>query len=632
MNINEILKIENLLQAWEKVESKKVTQGLDELSISEFAKNLSANLNDIVFEIKNKIYRPVPVKMVKQNKNIAIASVKDKVIQNAILNVLSKKIKDITIETNYGYISGKSIYQAIDHINHCIDDSGICYFYQCDIQNFFDNIDHSILLDKISNIVDDKHVIWLIQLFVKCDYLYEDKIYTKEKGIILGNPISPVLSNLYLCDTDKKLAAEFPLYVRYSDDILIGSKFMLQEKDIHLVIDELDKIKLNLNKEKSKFVDLKKGFRYLGHDFIRKECSFHKPLSVSILKQHIENDRYEDILKYIWDVTDIPPNYFDELIECIKVIEKRKYIFLLLILIVRNGVPIQQSLQEYIINTLGISNLEKIQQMISNADNLECLISNCIQYFIQLKNYELAEQINTIESLAEDYSYSSELSVQYKQAYIKLFQGRKFWYARGYCDIYGKRYYYKINRDFSEIELKSMLEDRYSIGIYPLNEQNKSKLFVFDIDIDKKLLLEYGEDNEFFKSMLTKARNYAFEIRDSLHKMDVKAYVEFSGYKGYHVWIFFSELIDVLYLRETLLPLVNLVEKPNGVNLEYIPAMDYSEDEVIKLPLSYHEISNRQAVFVNEQGEAISNQLEFITNIQLNSINILEKSDMIFLK
>jgi len=119
------------------------------LNIYEFSRNLGENLEKLIFEVKSKIYKPVPVKVIDEERGIAILSLKDKLLQHAMASMLAKEVEKRSIKSNFGYIQGRSVYQAVDYINNMIKSQNIRCFYRCDIKRFFSSIDHQILQDKI---------------------------------------------------------------------------------------------------------------------------------------------------------------------------------------------------------------------------------------------------------------------------------------------------------------------------------------------------------------------------------------------------------------------------------------------------------------------------------------------------
>lgn len=625
MNIQDILNFDNMIKAWEKIRHRKSAVGLDELNIGDFTENFEGNINKLIFEIKNGLYKPIPVKVINEDKNIAILSLRDRFVQYAILNIINEDINSRFIASNFGYIQGRSVYQAVDYINNAIHSKVVSGFYKCDIKGFFSNIDHEILMNNLNSIIDDKDIVKLLEIFIRSEIMINDRIIKPEKGIIPGSPISPVLSNIYLCDTDTRLYNTFDLYARYSDDILIGNRDEIDDSQLLNLIRQLEGVKLSINKNKSGKVDLHEGFTFLGHDFKKEYLEIRTKGSLGILGNDIANDRFKDIFKYLGNMNDIEESGIKELKEVIVKKGERKYYVLLLILLVKNNLYSLEGheFSDFIRQKLKIDDLNMLVVLIRNHEDVFNMLYDIVQFFINIGMFDLAEDLNCLPYPDKHEISNDIIPDEYRNRYINLFFGRKTEYARGYADVHGKRNYYRVNMGFTVAELEKMLEDRHSIGVFPLDGDDNTSFIVIDIDINKKILLELTDGGKLQESLLQSAGEFAFSLKEALFHHNIISYIEFSGYKGYHLWIFLSEALNVDRARRAVSKIIENVLKPEALNVEIIPSMYREDGEIIKVPLSYHELTNRQAVFIDDEGRTVENQMEFIFKINVNNIGVL---------
>ncbi len=222
---NAIVNKKSLLDSWNCVLKGNSLTGTDRINIIKFSSNLDYNLDKLGFDLVNDLYMPAPVKIINKYKGIAIVSLVDKIVHYSVKKALEQVFKHEFIEHNYGYIEGKSIYQSIDYINHCIYNKNINFFYKLDIHNFFLSINHEKLMSIINLYDIDELTVNLICKILKTKIYNGEELFDNNKGLVLGSPLSPLLSNIYMIDIDRLFNNRFEMYCRYSDDILIGNSY-----------------------------------------------------------------------------------------------------------------------------------------------------------------------------------------------------------------------------------------------------------------------------------------------------------------------------------------------------------------------------------------------------------------------
>ena len=627
MILSDIFSHQSLFNAFKRTIRTKAKHQLDEELFSEIMENPEDFLYKIEFELVNGIYTPLPAIMVDDRKNIAIIPVKDRIVQYAVLEALKAEVEKYTIDTNYGYISGRSAFQAIDHINHAVSERNIKTFYKCDIKSFFQNIVHEMLLNCMKEHFGDE-ISGIIARILKTGVCHNDgKAVIPEKGILPGSPLAPLLSNLYLLDTDKALYDIFDLYVRYSDDILaVCNNFNLEET--HRIIREKLSMKgLLLNEEKSCAVDIVKGFVFLGHEFRQSYNSTNENELIIVGQEDMRNigllfktGDYNELLSDLRLFDNLESLNIKSAVSSIKDLKDGRGCLALIIAAARNDLPMEDEEIGFLADVLRLEDLSKVFEAARQANDMDELIGKLVDILIENSNFILAQQLNSIyiKDKTDNLSDIQEMTQKQKRMYLELFMGRANEYARGYCDIQGKRNYYKIRTGLSSYELDKMLDERHSVGIYLIDTDNLCRIFVLDVDIDRRIILNAGDDSTTFNNILKRAKEYTLELKKRLNEKGLKSFVVFSGYKGYHLWLLFKEHMEPSTVADMLKSMISEVYRHEGVNVEIIPSMTFDDDELIRLPLSWHELSNRQSVFLNENGEPVDNQYGFIEGIVEN--------------
>ena len=289
----------SLYHAWEKIKTKNSKAcGIDDINLSTYSKKLENNINTLRFSLISNLYEPYKEKMyISKKRNIFISCIDDKIVQTAIAQTLSELIN---FHSNvHSFIKGRSIFTAHSELKKFIKE-GNNTFYKIDIKKFYESIPRQLLINKIEQITDDKRFLSLIKKV----------IWNHNPGISTGSALSPVLSNIFMTDFDYRMSKKLNFYIRYVDDILLSPKTEKSLSDIIIGTNqELEKIGLVINNEKSNVVEADTGFKYLGFD-IKNHNKIDKLIqnnNLSELENLLQKKQSEEtILKTTLDNEELP--------------------------------------------------------------------------------------------------------------------------------------------------------------------------------------------------------------------------------------------------------------------------------------------------------------------------------------
>jgi RNA-directed DNA polymerase len=222
--IDKVWNWSNLNEAWEKVKQNRGAGGIDEVSIAEFERNLEQNLNEIQRLLRQDRYKPNPVKRVYipkpdgKRRPLGIPTIRDRVVQQALKNVIEPIFEAEFLDSSFGYRPEKSAKQAIEQTEE-VRDEGHEWVVDADIKAFFDMVNHEKLIDAVAERISDGRVLRLIRSFLEAEVMEEGQGLTESViGVPQGGVISPLLANIYLHYFDVKMAELGYEVIRYADD------------------------------------------------------------------------------------------------------------------------------------------------------------------------------------------------------------------------------------------------------------------------------------------------------------------------------------------------------------------------------------------------------------------------------
>lgn len=274
--LEKILSKQNLNLAYKQVYKNKGASGVDGVTVDELFSYIKEHKEEILWKIRNRKYKPFPVRRVyipKENvklRKLGIPSVIDRVIQQAIVQVLTPIYEEQFSNSSFGFRPNRCCEQAVIKALECFND-GYDWMVDIDLQSFFDEVNQDKLMAIIHRTIKDDDVISLIRKFLQSGVMEKGVVQETKKGTPQGGNLSPLLSNIMLNELDKEFEKRGLNFVRYADDCLIMVK---SEKAANRVMESITtfitkKLGLKVNVEKSK-IARPNQIKYLGFGFYKK--------------------------------------------------------------------------------------------------------------------------------------------------------------------------------------------------------------------------------------------------------------------------------------------------------------------------------------------------------------------------
>jgi RNA-directed DNA polymerase len=267
-----MLSYKSLKMAFKRVKASKGAAGIDGQSIGKFEKHLDKNLSMLNHELKSKSYKPLPVKRVEMPKSgggirkLGIPSVRDRVVQQVLLNILQPIFDPEFHPSSYGYRPGRSSHHAITKAQMFIRKYGLKWVVDMDLSKCFDTLDHEIIIESVKRRVTDGSILNLLKLFLTSGVMKDGGWQASTTGSPQGGVISPLIANIYIDAFDQFMMKRGHRIVRYADDILILKKTKSSAQNACQKATEYleGTLKLTVNQDKTHIIHSFKGVKFLG--------------------------------------------------------------------------------------------------------------------------------------------------------------------------------------------------------------------------------------------------------------------------------------------------------------------------------------------------------------------------------
>ena len=267
-----VLTRENLRQAWKRVKANKGAAGVDGLDIEQTARHLITAWPTIRDQLLRGTYRPSPVRRVTIPKpdggerELGIPTVTDRLIQQALLQVLQPMLDPTFSEHSYGFRPRRRAHDAILAAQGYVQ-SGRRIVVDVDLEKFFDRVNHDILIDRLRKRIDDAGIIRLIRAYLNSGIMSDGVVLERYQGTPQGGPLSPLLANVMLDEVDKVLEKHGHCFARYADDcnVYVRSR-KAGERVMALLHKCYAKLRLKVNEAKSAVASVT-GRKFLGYSF-----------------------------------------------------------------------------------------------------------------------------------------------------------------------------------------------------------------------------------------------------------------------------------------------------------------------------------------------------------------------------
>jgi group II intron reverse transcriptase/maturase len=268
-----ILDPSNMNCAYKAVVRNKGCGGIDEVSCEQLLPWLLANKDSLMRSLLDGSYRPNPVRRVEIPKDngkkrlLGIPTVVDRLVQQAINQVLTPIYEKQFSRTSYGFRPKRGCHDALREAQKIVD-GGYRYVVDLDLERFFDTVNHSRLIEILSRTIKDGRVVSLIHKYLRCGVINQGLFEASDEGTPQGGPLSPLLSNIMLNELDKELERRGLPFARYADDAMIFCKSKRAAVRVRASITDFieKRLRLKVNKEKTKASSVN-GMKFLGYTF-----------------------------------------------------------------------------------------------------------------------------------------------------------------------------------------------------------------------------------------------------------------------------------------------------------------------------------------------------------------------------
>jgi group II intron reverse transcriptase/maturase len=255
--MEEALSRSNLKRAWKRVKRNGGSPGIDGMTVDELVDWLWGHWSQTREELLAGRYQPQPVLRVEIPKRgggmrkLGIPTVVDRLIQQALLQVLQPRFDPSFSEHSHGFRPGRRAHDAICEARQYVQE-GRRWVVDVDLEKFFDRVNHDVLMGRLAQRIEDRRVLRLIRRYLAAGVMADGVVLDRHEGTPQGGPLSPLLANVLLDEVDRELERRGPCFVRYADDlrVFVGSR-KAGERVMRSLIGLFGKLRLRVNESKS---------------------------------------------------------------------------------------------------------------------------------------------------------------------------------------------------------------------------------------------------------------------------------------------------------------------------------------------------------------------------------------------
>lgn len=605
----------------------------------------------------------------EKKRTISLFAMRDKAVQQSLASELLKLYDPELSKCTYAYRPGRAALQAIEHLDKEIKRTKCSWALRTDIKSFFDCIVHSKLYSILQKKIREQDTLNLIKICCEVKVLQKDgTISPVAVGVAQGSGIAPVLSNIYLMQFDAVLEEKCKVYVRYSDDILIlgESKQEMEDLKKQMVL-LLESLGLMLNEEKTVICPLEEGVSFLGYNLSKegktipaeveknlrerleavwleergsiedrlKKCSevlngweqyyrnerqiqsiqeyvtvvymtrFKDTKVLEMIKQKRKNFKniYKEIGMYLAGIWEQGQDYYLALYEYEQIYELEQLDLDVKMHCAQELCQCYKELLEHEKEEIW-SDLMQMYSDLGAYNKASCIltyISNITQKGTQIK-------VTSMEDLEKSAEYGVPVDSGFLSAFMKAFAGREDTYGKEELNHSKKRCVEQVAEPLTEDVIKAHLEGQITVHTYVQRNNQTVKYLVIDVDIAKSVFLKETPE-DVLRKYLPQAAEETKKVMHILEKMGLTGYVEESGFRGYHIWIFFTEWIPVRYVT-MLTDIIDTQREKNNhkITIEYFPNKSKLRGgfgQSIKLPLGFHIHSEKRSQFLTRDFQMV---------------------------
>jgi len=291
--MEEVTDRDNLNRAYRQVKANRGAAGVDGMTVVEAAKWIADQKESLIAALLDGSYQPQPVRGVEIPKpgggmrQLGIPTVIDRLVQQAILQVLQPLLDPTFSESSYGFRPGRSAHDALHQASKYVAE-GRTTVVDMDLEKFFDRVNHDLLMARLARRIRDKRLLRLIRRFLEAGLMQAGVCVSRHEGTPQGGPLSPLLANLLLDDLDRELARRGHAFCRYADDCNIYVQSPAAGERVLASLTKFleGKLRLRVNRQKSAVAHVSER-KFLGYRFLGDGTLAIAPASIQRAKQRI---------------------------------------------------------------------------------------------------------------------------------------------------------------------------------------------------------------------------------------------------------------------------------------------------------------------------------------------------------